>query len=104
MKNLRNILITAFATIIKNLQAENVTVLAIEQVEQAYLLDEFTLDATKKYALVFGNELHGVSETAQLHADQKIKIRLLSFFKKQSKFEIYFYSVQTFFHPATTHW
>ncbi len=50
--------------VIKNLQAENVIVLAIEQVEQAYLLDDFTIDSTKKYALVFGNEVYGVSQEA----------------------------------------
>lgn len=60
--------------VIKNLQAENVTVLAIEQVEQAYLLDEFTLDATKKYALVFGNEVYGVSQEAVALCDGCIEI------------------------------
>lgn len=60
--------------VIKNLQAENVTVLAIEQVEQAYLLDEFELDATKKYALVFGNEVYGVSQEAVALCDGCIEI------------------------------
>ena len=60
--------------VIKNLQAENVTVLAIEQVEQAYLLDEFKLDATKKYALVFGNEVYGVSQEAVALCDGCIEI------------------------------
>ena len=50
--------------VIKQLQSENVTVLAIEQVEQAYLLDEFKIDSSKKYALVFGNEVYGVSQEA----------------------------------------
>ena len=60
--------------VIKNLQAENVTVLAIEQVEQAYLLDEFKLDVTKKYALVFGNEVYGVSQEAVALCDGCIEI------------------------------
>ena len=60
--------------VIKNLQAENVTVLAIEQVEQAYLLDEFELDVTKKYALVFGNEVYGVSQEAVALCDGCIEI------------------------------
>jgi len=50
--------------VIKNLQSENVIVLAIEQVENAFLLDQFTIDTTKKYALVFGNEVYGVSQDA----------------------------------------
>ena len=60
--------------VIKNLQTENVTVLAIEQVEQAYLLDEFKLDVTKKYALVFGNEVYGVSQEAVALCDGCIEI------------------------------
>lgn len=60
--------------VIKQLQAENVTVLAIEQVEQAYLLDEFTVDTSKKYALVFGNEVYGVSQEAVALCDGCIEI------------------------------
>lgn len=60
--------------VIKQLQSENVTVLAIEQVEQAYLLDEFVVDADKKYALVFGNEVYGVSQEAVALCDGCIEI------------------------------
>lgn len=60
--------------VIKQLQAENVTVLAIEQVEQAYLLNEFVLDSSKKYALVFGNEVYGVSQEAVALCDGCIEI------------------------------
>lgn len=50
--------------VIKKLQAENTIVLAIEQVEQAHMLDQFKADPAKKYALVFGNEVYGVSQEA----------------------------------------
>lgn len=60
--------------VIKQLQSENVTVLAIEQVEQAYLLDEFVVDSSKKYALVFGNEVYGVSQEAVALCDGCIEI------------------------------
>ena len=60
--------------VIKQLQAENVTVLAIEQVEQAYLLDEFVVNTSKKYALVFGNEVYGVSQEAVALCDGCIEI------------------------------
>ena len=60
--------------VIQQLQAENITVLAIEQVEQAFLLDEFTVDSTKKYALVFGNEVYGVSQEAVALCDGCIEI------------------------------
>ena len=60
--------------VIKQLQSENVTVLAIEQVEQAYLLDAFVVDSSKKYALVFGNEVYGVSQEAVALCDGCIEI------------------------------
>jgi tRNA G18 (ribose-2'-O)-methylase SpoU len=60
--------------VIKNLQAENVVVLAIEQVENAFLLDQFIIDRTKKYALVFGNEVYGVSQDAVALCDGCLEI------------------------------
>jgi len=46
------------------LKAQGVTVLAIEQVEDAVLLQDFEPDEGKKYALVFGNEVKGVAQEA----------------------------------------
>jgi tRNA G18 (ribose-2'-O)-methylase SpoU len=60
--------------VIKNLQSENVIVLAIEQVENAFLLDQFTIDTAKKYALVFGNEVYGVSQDAVALCDGCLEI------------------------------
>jgi tRNA G18 (ribose-2'-O)-methylase SpoU len=60
--------------VIKKLQSKNITVLAIEQVERAFLLDKFKVDSTKKYALVFGNEVYGVSQEAIALCDGCIEI------------------------------
>ncbi len=60
--------------VIENLKAENVTILAIEQVESAIFLQDFTIDKEKKYALVFGNEVHGVSQEAVALCDDCIEI------------------------------
>ena len=50
--------------VIENLKKENITTLAIEQVESAVFLQDFKVEKDKKYALVFGNEVYGVSQEA----------------------------------------
>lgn len=60
--------------VIQNLKDEKVTVLAIEQVESAVLLQDFTIEKDKKYALVFGNEVFGVSQEAVVLCDGCIEI------------------------------
>ena len=60
--------------VIKNLKKENVTVLAIEQVESAIFLQDFKVEKNKKYALVFGNEVFGVSQEAVVLCDGCIEI------------------------------
>jgi len=58
----------------ENLKTEKVTVLAIEQVESAIYLQNFEVKKGKKYALVFGNEVHGVSQDAVRLCDGCIEI------------------------------
>ena len=48
--------------LVKSLTADGYTILAIEQAENAIMLNNLEIDATKKYALVFGNEVKGVSQ------------------------------------------
>ncbi|WP_269226267.1 RNA methyltransferase [Flavobacterium eburneipallidum] len=60
--------------VIQNLKNEKVTVLAIEQVESAVFLQDFTVEKDKKYALVFGNEVFGVSQEAVAICDGCIEI------------------------------
>lgn len=50
--------------VIEQLKSENVSVFAIEQVENAVFLNEFKVEKNTKYALVFGNEVYGVSQKA----------------------------------------
>lgn len=60
--------------VIENLKTENVSVLAIEQVESAIFLQDFKMEKDKKYALVFGNEVFGVSQEAVALCDGCIEI------------------------------
>lgn len=56
------------------LKAEGYTVLAIEQVEEATMLDELKVDASTRYALVFGNEVAGVEQEVVDMCDGAIEI------------------------------
>jgi tRNA G18 (ribose-2'-O)-methylase SpoU len=60
--------------VIKNLKKEGSIVLAIEQVENAVFLQNFEVENHKKYALVFGNEVYGVSQDAVALCDGCIEI------------------------------
>lgn len=50
--------------VITKLQADSTEVWAIEQVENSVYLNDFQPEEGKKYALVFGNEVKGVSQEA----------------------------------------
>jgi tRNA G18 (ribose-2'-O)-methylase SpoU len=60
--------------VIQILKDDNVTVFAIEQVESAIFLQDFKIEKNKKYALVFGNEVFGVSQKAIELCDGCIEI------------------------------
>ena len=60
---------------IEALHAEGYTVLAIEQVEGAEMLGEAALAERTPLALVFGNEVEGVSQEAVDMCDGAIEIR-----------------------------
>ncbi|MFB9078822.1 RNA methyltransferase [Flavobacterium procerum] len=60
--------------VIENLKKENVLTLAIEQVESAIFLQDFKVEKNQKYALVFGNEVYGVSQEAVAICDGCIEI------------------------------
>ena len=61
-------------TVIENLKKENVITLAIEQVESAMFLQDFKVKKDEKYALVFGNEVYGVSQEAVALCNGSIEI------------------------------
>lgn len=60
--------------VITKLKKENITTHAIEQVENAVFLQNFEIEKNKKYALVFGNEVYGVSQEAVALCDGCIEI------------------------------
>jgi tRNA G18 (ribose-2'-O)-methylase SpoU len=60
--------------VIENLKKENITTLAIEQVESSVFLQDFKVEKNSKYALVFGNEVYGVSQEAVALCDGCIEI------------------------------
>lgn len=60
--------------VIEQLKSENIVVFAIEQVENAVFLNDFNVEKNVKYALVFGNEVYGVSQKAIEICDGTIEI------------------------------
>lgn len=46
----------------RKLQEEAYTLIAVEQVEGAVMLNDLVIDTTKKYAIVLGNEVNGVTQ------------------------------------------
>lgn len=60
--------------LIAKLQSENIVVAAIEQAENAIMLNDFQPKSDKKYALVFGNEVKGVSQKVVSASDLVLEI------------------------------
>ncbi len=60
--------------LVEKLKAEGIIVWAIEQTEQATLLNEFNPKASKKYAFILGNEIKGVSQDVIDVSDGVIEI------------------------------
>jgi len=60
--------------LVKKLKAENVKICAIEQAERAIMLNNFKVETNTKYALVFGNEVKGVSQDVVNKSDAVIEI------------------------------
>jgi tRNA G18 (ribose-2'-O)-methylase SpoU len=59
---------------VEELHAEGYTVLAIEQVEGSTMLNDLSLEAGKKYAIVMGNEVKGVQQEVVNACDGCIEI------------------------------
>ena len=60
--------------LIKKLQNEGVVIAAIEQADQAIMLDQFQPVKDKKIGVVFGNEVKGVQQEVVSTADHCIEI------------------------------
>jgi 23S rRNA (guanosine2251-2'-O)-methyltransferase len=59
---------------IAKLRADGYKIVAIEQAENSTMLNEFVPSTGEKYALIFGNEVNGVSEEAMQLIDTCIEI------------------------------
>jgi tRNA G18 (ribose-2'-O)-methylase SpoU len=59
---------------IEQLRSEGYTIIAIEQAENSIMLNEFRPEKDKKYALIFGNEVNGVSDEVMKAIDACIEI------------------------------
>lgn len=61
-------------TAIQNLRKQGYRILAIEQASNSVQLNDFKPHTDQKYALIFGNEVNGVSEEAMQLIDECIEI------------------------------
>jgi len=61
-------------TLINKLKQEDVKIVAIEQTENSVMLQEFKVNKEEKLAVIFGNEVKGVQQTAVNLCDAVIEI------------------------------
>lgn len=61
-------------TLIESLKSEGVKICAVEQAENATMLNDFTPQQNTTYALVFGNEVKGVDQEVVSASDLVIEI------------------------------
>ncbi|WP_231459629.1 MULTISPECIES: RNA methyltransferase [unclassified Pedobacter] len=61
-------------TAVDELRAKGYEIVAIEQAENSTMLNIFSPDKDKKYALIFGNEVDGVSDEVMAKIDECIEI------------------------------
>lgn len=60
--------------LISKLKTDGYTIIIIEQTTESISLHNFTPDKSKRYCLVFGNEVNGVSEEAIKFGDMALEI------------------------------
>ena len=60
--------------LIPELKAAGYTIIAVEQADNSIMLNNFQPETSEKYALIFGNEVNGVSEDAMNLIDTCIEI------------------------------
>ncbi|HEY9006886.1 MAG TPA: RNA methyltransferase [Ohtaekwangia sp.] len=66
--------ISEAADAVKQLKADGYKIIIIEQTTESIALQSFIPAANEKYCLVFGNEVHGVSDEVIEHGDIAIEI------------------------------
>ncbi len=62
------------ASLLRRLRTEGYQVMAVEQTTESVWLQDVKVDKNSKYALVFGNEVGGISEEALQEADGSIEV------------------------------
>ncbi|MFO7723321.1 MAG: RNA methyltransferase [Bacteroidales bacterium] len=62
------------ADLLQQLSTEGAFIVAVEQVEGSMSLDHWSPGTDQPLVLVFGNEVHGVSENALAHCHQAVEI------------------------------
>jgi 23S rRNA (guanosine2251-2'-O)-methyltransferase len=62
------------ADAIQELKNNNYKIIAIEQTEKSILLDQYKIDKTQKYALVFGNEVKGIQQSVVDSCNESVEI------------------------------
>ncbi|WP_343487551.1 RNA methyltransferase [Allomuricauda sp. d1] len=60
--------------LVNELKSQKVKLISIEQAENATLLNEFEIQRQETYALIFGNEVKGVSQEVVNHSDEVVEI------------------------------
>ncbi|MFK5957473.1 MAG: RNA methyltransferase [Lutibacter sp.] len=60
--------------LVKKLQKEKVLIASIEQADNSTLLQDFTIEANQKYAVIFGNEVKGVQQEVVSSSNYCIEI------------------------------
>lgn len=59
---------------VNTLRSEGYTIIAVEQVKNSIMLQDYSIDKDKKYALVLGNEVKGVQQSVVDVCDDCIEI------------------------------
>ncbi len=60
--------------VIRNLKKDGFQIVAVEQVDDRIWLQDFSVELKKKYALIFGNEVNGVSDEVMEEIDACIEV------------------------------
>jgi len=61
-------------TTISDLKSKGFEIIGIEQTSNSQMITDFTIDKTKKYALILGNEVEGISDEALENIDTFLEI------------------------------
>ncbi|MDR6159476.1 23S rRNA (guanosine2251-2'-O)-methyltransferase [Chryseobacterium sp. SLBN-27] len=61
-------------TVIADLKSREFEVVGIEQTTNSKMITDFSIDKSKKYAVILGNEVEGISDEALPHIDAFIEI------------------------------